>query len=345
MTFLFMKSVRKYIVSQLAAEYEGDEAEALAWWILEEVTGKSRSELLVLTTGLLPADNDLLADNDLSIDYKERIDSIISRLLRHEPIQYIFGHTEWGGLDLKVTPDVLIPRPETAELIRKLEDLKIVSQSSPSADGQMFKSFKILDIGTGSGCLAIALKKRFPQAEVIGIDISEAALEVARENAKRNNVEVRFYQADALEFGIRNLELGINSSHGFDGLKTEFNFSKPSTSDSQLLSTFNFQLSTFDVIVSNPPYIMESEKCQMDVNVLDFEPHSALFVPDNDPLLFYRAIARYASSHLEPDGLMILEINQQLGAETKELFRSIMPDAKVELLKDDYNNDRFVIVS
>ena len=283
-----------------------------------------------------------MSDSLLLTDYKEQIDSVISRLLQHEPIQYIFGHTEWGGLDLKVSPDVLIPRPETAELI------DIVESRTTKAG-----ILRILDIGTGTGCLAIGLKKCFSQAEVIGIDISEATLQTACENAKRNNTEVKFYQADALQLGFVN-------PRRFNGLKTDLvsrgsnGFKRIFSLNSQLstkqLSTLNSELSTkqlstpFDIIVSNPPYITESEKAGMDANVLDYEPHMALFVPDNDPLVFYRAIARFAAEHLEPHGILAVEINQRFGAETKELVQSIMPDATVELLNDDYGNDRFIIV-
>ena len=167
----------------------------------------------------------------------QKIQTIIDRLLHFEPIQYIFGHTLWCGLDLIVTPATLIPRPETAELVERINQM---------VNGH-WSNGKCLDIGTGSGCIAIALKKAHPEWQVTGIDISPEAIKVARKNAKRNKVEVEFKVADIFDFN-----------------------------------------GDFDIIISNPPYIRESEKADMRPNVLNYEPATALFVPDNDPLKFYR---------------------------------------------------------
>ena len=217
------------IQSQLGAVYPAEEAESLAWWIAEETTGLSRTQLLFDCKDTTKIPN---------------VQKIIERLLLFEPIQYIFGHTLWDGLDLKVTPATLIPRPETSELVERISNFQF-----PIAN------CRVLDVGTGSGCIAISLKKHHPAWQIIGIDVSEEALQVAKENAIRNNVEVEFQVADIFD------SIGQNST-----LK-------------------------YDIVVSNPPYICNKEKATMLPNVLEYEPANALFVPDDNPLLFYRRIA------------------------------------------------------
>ena len=196
-------------------------------------------------------------------------------LKRQRPIQHIIGYTDFCGCRISVTPDVLIPRPETEEIVQWL-----ISHFT-----SYLSSLPILDLCTGSGCIAIALKKAFPSAEVTAIDISPAALDVARKNAEDNGVSIRFLQADILD-------------------------------ERQHLTPRTFQL-----IVSNPPYVRHSERAAMAANVLDYEPSLALFVPDEDPLLFYRAIARFARQHLAPTGLVALEINEALASDTCSLLR------------------------
>ena len=219
------------IAAQLQAAYPKDEAEALAWWMAEETTGLSRTQLQI-------GCKDTTNFSNLQV--------FVDRLLHFEPIQYIFGHTLWCGLDLKVTPATLIPRPETAELVEVIGE-RLKAKASLATN---HSPFAVLDVGTGSGCIAIALKKKHPEWEVTGIDISAEAIEVAKENATRNGVNVDFRVADIFDFN-----------------------------------------GDFDVVVSNPPYIRESEKADMRPNVLNYEPASALFVPDNDPLRIYRRIA------------------------------------------------------
>ena len=253
-----MISIIRQIASQLQAVYPSDEAEALAWWIAEETTGCTRTQLLCGCK-----------DTTFSADMQ----TIVDRLLHFEPIQYIFGHTKWCGLDLKVTPATLIPRPETAELVSQVEGVMV--------DGERLR---VLDIGTGSGCIAVALKKRHPEWQVTGIDISAEAIEVAKENAKRNKVDVEFEVANIFDLN-------------------EVNFQS---------SIFNLK---YDVVVSNPPYIREQEKALMRRNVLDYEPASALFVSDDDPLLFYRKIV---SLHLGKR--VFFEFNEVFAQEMKQLL-------------------------
>ena len=244
----------------------------MAWWIMEETTGMSRSQLLCgcKDTKIIP-----------------NLEIILSRLRRKEPIQYVFGHTLWNGLDLQVNPATLIPRPETAEVV-----VYLLRSTQDRADMPL----RVLDIGTGSGCIAIALKKARPHWEVHGIDISGETLSVAKHNAERNRTEVQFGRKDIL-------------------------------SD---------EIGDFDIIVSNPPYICEQEKKDMERNVLDYEPALALFVPDNDPLLFYRRIAS-----LRKAPLLFFEINEMYAQETTELLRSL-GYTDIHLIYDIYGKPRIV---
>ena len=283
-----VKSQISNLQSALLAAYPEDEARSLAWWIAEELTGKSRTELQFGCK-----------DTTFSPIMQEKSQEIISRLLHFEPIQYIFGHTLWCGLDLLVTPATLIPRPETAGLVERVSNLKfeISNLTSP---------VRVLDIGTGSGCIAIALKKAHPSWSVTGIDISPEAIAIARENARRNKVEVNFQVADIFDFNEENPK--------------------------------------YDVVVSNPPYICESEKNSMRPNVLNFEPSSALFVPDSDPLLFYRRIAEIFSPPCREGlgvGLLFFEINEAYGEELKQLLDRL-GYTDIQIHKDIYGKDRII---
>ena len=278
-----MKELINHITAQLATVYPEDEAQALAWWIMEEETGLSRSQMLTGCKGTTNFSN---------------LQAKIERILHFEPIQYIFGHTLWNGLDLKVTPATLIPRPETAELVEtivnKFNRQSIVNRQSSN------RQFRVLDIGTGSGCIAIALKKAHPEWQVTGIDMSEEAIEVAKENAKRNGVEVEFLVAD-----IFNLQSSIS----------------------------NLQ---YDIIVSNPPYICESEKADMRPNVLNYEPATALFVPDNDPLKFYRRIAE-----LKLGKHLFFEINEAYPDELSAML-SELGYTDIQITNDIYGKPRII---
>lgn len=225
---------------------------------------------------------------------------VLEDLRQENPIQYILGETEFYGLSFKVNQNVLIPRPETEELV----DLIIRCHSERSDESQP----KILDIGTGSGCIAISLAKNIPNAKVYALDVSDKALEVAKQNAKLNNVEVTFIEADILN-------------------ETSWDLV--------------FEHLEFNTIVSNPPYVRNLEKLEIKPNVLDNEPHLALFVEDDNPLQFYKAITNFAFNNLKPKGELFFEINQYLGNDTKQLLVDANFGA-IELLKDLNGNDRML---
>ena len=231
----------------------------------------------------------LRQESELPTFAQERIADIIARLRCHEPLQYIVGHARFHGHRFKVTPAVLIPRPETEQLV----DL-IIDENTGS-------DLQVLDIGTGSGCIAIALARALKFAQVDALDVSRDALVVARENAAELKVKVRFFESDILS-------------------------PQPPA--------------RYDIIVSNPPYVCWSEREAMDRNVKDYEPGQALFVPDNDPLLFYKAIAPYAAQSLERGGRLYLEINQRFGNEVKRLLQDNGFD-DVRIIDDSYGNPRF----
>lgn len=257
---------------------------------IEETTALTR----IISTEILdiPQSTFFLKD-DVTLTPRQEmlLYSTIERLKKHEPIQYILGHCDFCGHTFKVTPDTLIPRPETSELVEWI------------AEEQKGSKVNILDIGTGSGCIAISLSCKLPGCNIAAWDISSGALAVAEENNRSNGSEVTFSQVDILAY-------------------------QP-------------QCEMFDIIVSNPPYIKENERKSMEANVLDWEPHTALFVPDNDPLLFYRAIAEKALVMLTPAGALYFEINRAHGAETVEMLKSL-GYRKTELRKDLAGNDRMI---
>jgi len=234
----------------------------------------------------------LKADAQVGATQFSMFEAIIEGLKNQEPIQYLIGHTVFYGLPIKVNPSVLIPRPETEELVHW-----IIKQG-------VGNGARVIDLGTGSGCIAIALKDRFAEAQVYGVDNSIDALDVAMENATRNNLEISFFQFDIL----RQQRLGFMN---------------------------------FDLMVSKPPYVTIGEKRQMHANVLDNEPHGALFVPDDDPLLFYRKIADLADGHLNRGGSIFFEINRAFGADVAQLL-SDRAYIDVEIKKDFNGNDRMV---
>ena len=273
-----MKAIAKQIGEQLTGFFQAGEITALTRIIATELLGVSQMAFYLKDDITLTAEQQTLFDN------------AIERLKKQEPIQYILGYSDFCGLKFKVTPATLIPRPETSELVEW-----IVSESTGNGS--------ILDIGTGSGCIAISLAHRLPQSKVTAWDISNDALDVAADNSKANGCAVAFEEVDILAY-------------------------KPTGE-------------LFDIIVSNPPYIKENEKAAMHSNVLDWEPHTALFVPDNDPLLFYRAIAIKGLSLLRPGGKLYFEINRAHGQETVEMLKSLGYTG-IELRKDFAENDRMI---
>ncbi|MDO5442151.1 MAG: peptide chain release factor N(5)-glutamine methyltransferase [Bacteroidia bacterium] len=246
----------------------------------------------------------------------DALEEALARLRSGEPVQHILGFSEFCGQRYKVTPDVLIPRPETELLVRNTVKEASRIQRSRIPYGKKASPVRILDLCTGSGCIAWTLAVEVPGVEVVAVDISEAALDIAR--------------SQSLYFGHNLREKGMVD---------------PVFVEADILDTEqDFNYGMFDIIVSNPPYIMESEKSSMRKNVLDFEPALALFVPDADPLLFYRAIARWSQRFLTKDGKAMTEINETLGKETEEVFKSY-GFSHTEIVKDFFDRNRFVIYS
>ena len=295
-----IKNYRTHFIQELSAIYDSGEAESFFYLILEEKHKLKRI--------------DLALNQELTFSKDEVVlwNSILKQLKKEVPVQYLLGKTSFYGLDFEVNPSVLIPRPETEELV----DWIIQSQKLEVRSGKLkekSKMISILDIGTGSGCIAISLAKNIPNAQVFAIDISEEALATAQKNAVKNQVEVDFIKTDILK-----------------------------TDDLKDLPASSFHLPTiFDIIVSNPPYVRELEKQEIKKNVLDNEPHLALFVKDNDALIFYRIIAELAQKKLSPNGELFFEINQYLGPEMIELLET-MNFKNIELRKDIYGNDRMI---
>lgn len=275
-----MHPIVNEIRNALREHYPDSEALALAKMLLVEAFGFSTLELYGGK------------DKEISGKRLDVLNEMIARLKKNEPIQYVIGAEVFCGWTFEVNENVLIPRPETQELVRWIE-----------ADWKSDASCRILDVGTGSGCIAISLSKLLEGAEVEAWDISEGALQVARRNADRNEAQVFFRRVDVL---------------------------KACTEDCR-----------YDVIVSNPPYITESEKQDMDANVLEWEPHTALFVPDADPLLFYRRIAELGVSMLNEGGALYFEINRAYGEETVRMLEGL-GYKQIELRKDNWGNDRMI---
>ena len=265
--------------ARLALLYGQGEADWMMRIIMEYLKGWKQADLL------------LRADEEVSDFIAGKADASIARLLDNEPLQYILGETYWHGMTLKVTPDVLIPRPETSELV----DLITSENTAPDLN--------VLDVCTGSGCIAVALANTLPFAKVTGTDISDAALAVARENASLRKLKVGFMHSDAL-------------------------------------GQFPFDDGSMDIVVSNPPYITDSEKKEMEPNVLDHEPGLALFVPDADPLRFYTAISREGFRVTRPGGKIYFEINPLFARQVSRMMTETGWD-DVQILPDMHGKQRF----
>ena len=289
-----LKRYRVYFTEQLESVYPQTEIDTFFFLLIEEYLGLQRIDLVLQSTFEISSEKEML------------LNGALKRLQNEEPIQYILGKTEFYGLPFYVNSSTLIPRPETEELvgwiIEEIKKRNVISNDSEKSQ----KLLSILDIGTGTGCIPISLKKHLPNAKVNAIDVSEEALKIAKQNAELNEVEVAFILQDILQ--------------------TE-NLPKQ-----------------FDVIVSNPPYVRELEKIEIKNNVLENEPHLALFVTDDNPLIFYNKIADLAIQNLTKNGLLFFEINQYLGEETTEMLKN-KGFSKIELRKDLFGNDRMVKAS
>jgi release factor glutamine methyltransferase len=275
-----------HLTAALQAPYPGPEAGAIAALVTEHLLGLSPLQRRMQAAAPVPAE--VLA----------QLPALQARLVAHEPVQYVLGTAHFAGMELEVTPATLIPRPETEELAQ------LIAQEQGGRTG-----LTVLDVGTGSGCLALALAQSLRPARTVAVDISAEALAVATRNAARYELKVEFQQVDILQAEPAGLPPG-----------------------------------SLDVLVSNPPYVRDSERPLMRNNVLAWEPATALFVPDNDPLLFYRRLAELAAKLLRPGGTVYLEINEELGPETAALFPSPAFE-QVRLVADFFGKNRFVRAS
>jgi release factor glutamine methyltransferase len=280
----------KQLLAQLYEVYDTREAANIADMVIEHVTGQRKIERI------------LYKDLPVTEEQQQTLEALSQQLLQHKPVQYILGEAWFAGMKLYVNEHVLIPRPETEELV------ELIVEELGSGKSKEENDLSIIDIGTGSGCIPIGLKKRLSNAAVYAVDISEKALEVAKKNAEEQQTDIRLLQLDFLDKG---------------------NWK---------------QLPLFNIIVSNPPYVKKSEEQTMAKNVLEYEPHVALFVPDEDALKFYKAIAEFAKTHLKTDGKVFVEINEALGQHVVELFeQSGFKD--VTLKKDMQGKDRMIKAS
>ncbi len=265
------------------------EAANIANWVIEHVTGHRKIDRIVYK------------DLPVSAQQQQKLQTITDQLLQHKPVQYVLEEAWFGDMKLYVNENVLIPRPETEELVEWIAEETIRNSKFE------IRNF-ILDIGTGSGCIAIAIKKKIREATIYAIDVLEGALEVAKQNATQQHVEINFLQLDFLNKSKR------------------------------------AQLPLFNIIVSNPPYVTKSEEQTMQPNVLKYEPHIALFVPDEDALKFYKAIGEFAQTHLQVNGSIFVEINEALGLQVTNLFKE-SGFKKVLLKKDLQGKDRMIKAS
>jgi release factor glutamine methyltransferase len=275
----------KRLLAQLYELYDAREAANIADMVIEHVTGQRKIDRI------------MYKDLRLNEEQESRLDAIADELLAHRPVQYVLGEAWFMNMKFTVNESVLIPRPETEELV----DWIITYVNSKKVEGRI----SIIDIGTGSGIIPIALKRKLTNAKVYAIDVSQDALNVAKQNAEHLQVSVECIKLDFLD-------------------RSQWH-----------------RLPTFDVIVSNPPYIRKSERAKMSIHVLQYEPNIALFVPDEDALIFYEAIGEFGKTHLKPEGSVFVEINEAMGAEVVQLF-SEKGYKNVVIKKDMQGKDRLV---
>ena len=278
---MLLKEIKDIYHKELDENYPKEEVDSMFYLMIEHFLGLEQF-ILAIDPGIV-----------ITKEEEQYMFEGLSKLKKEQPIQYVLGETTFMDFKIMVNESVLIPRPETEELVNwVLEDIENLDDN-----------LKIIDIGTGSGCIAISLSKLKPNIRATAMDISKSALEVAKKNALENDVDIEFIQADILKI--------------------------PSLKEN------------YDIIVSNPPYVREMEKDKMHNNVLKNEPYLALFVPDEDPLLFYRPLAKLAKNCLTPKGVLYMEINQYLGKEVKEVLEE-SGFAEIELRKDIFGNDRMI---
>lgn len=270
------------LMNKLKTIYSEGESGAITDWVMEHLTGSKKTERM------------LYKNDEITVNEEAQLKSHIERLLKYEPVQYILNESWFCGLKFYVDKNVLIPRPETEELVEWI----ISNCKFPVTE------LSILDVGSGSGCIPISLKRRLRKANVYGCDISEEALHIASKNAASLGADIDFIQIDFLD------------------------------------TETHHQLPSADIIVSNPPYIPKTDKVSMQANVIDHEPHMALFVENDDPLIFYKAIAEFGKKKLKKDGSIYTEIYENLGAETKLLFEN--SGFNTELKKDIQGKDRMI---
>jgi release factor glutamine methyltransferase len=272
----------------LEAIYDNREAAAIAAMVMEFVTGKSIMDRWLIK-------NELLADHLV-----DRLQNYSNELVTGKPVQYVIGEAWFAGLCLEVTPDTLIPRPETEELVNWCASWAATHLKEKA-------TISIIEVGTGTGCISIALQKKLPFAKITALDISDAAIKVATNNAATYKAPITFKTLDFLD------------------------------------ETCWLELGTYDIIISNPPYIAEIEKENMAKHVIDFEPHTALFVESNNPLIFYKSLANFGNNHLNNDGALFVEINQALGMQTQDVF--VQNNYTTMLKKDFFENDRMILAT
>jgi release factor glutamine methyltransferase len=289
-----------WLKKELGSIYPNGEAASISTMVMEDLTGLSKQEQTAKQ------------DQPLDVHALHQLTAITQRLRTQEPVQQVLGHAWFYGLKLFVDKNVLIPRPETEELVEwiindvKQKSIDVFEKNATDSD--QTRLLKILDVGTGSGCIALSLKDKMPRAEVWGCDSSEEALNVARRNGSALNIRVDFQGVDFLDHTQQRL------------------------------------LPSVDIVVSNPPYIPLQDKHSIAPNVLEYEPHQALFVPDDDALVFYRALAKFAKIRLHPGGSIYMEIHEDLGEEVTKLFNE-EGYAQIELRKDMQGKDRMVKIS
>jgi release factor glutamine methyltransferase len=285
MTF---EAAEQSLATALDGLYENREAATIAGMVMEFVTGKSKMDRWLQKNELLP------------IEDLKRLEKYSNELLTGKPVQYVLGQAWFAELCLTVNEHTLIPRPETEELVNLCASWAATNKIQDTP-------LQILEVGTGSGCIAIALQQKMPAAIITAIDISAEAIEVATINAAKYNAPIQFKTFDFLN---------------------EANWP---------------ELGSFDIIISNPPYIADIEKESMAKHVLDFEPHTALFVTNNNPLIFYSALANFGNKYLNKNGALFVEINQALGLQTKDVF--VQANYNTLLKKDLFDNDRMIVAT